>query len=70
MDRNDASDAFAACFRVSLDDDDAAAAESILDNLAAPHVAAAQQLLEAFVHGIFVQAKLIDRLVDNMYLVL
>ena len=48
MDRNDASDAFAACFRVSLDDDDA---ESILDNLAAPQVADAQQLLEEFVHG-------------------
>ena len=65
MDRNDASDAFAACFRISLDDDDVAAAESILDSLAAPHVADAQQLLEEFVHGgIVVQVKLIDRLVS------
>ena len=67
MDRNDASDAFAACLRVSLviDDDDVAAAESILDSLAAPHVADAQQLLEEFVHGgIVVQVKLIDRLVS------
>ena len=53
VDKNDASDAFAACFRVSLGEDNA---ESTLDSLAALHVADAQQLLEEFVHGgIFVQ---------------
>ena len=51
MDKNDASDAFAACFRVSD-----AESRRLDDSLAALHLADAQQLLEEFVHGgIFVQ---------------